>query len=210
MKNCNLLPDVLNTLMYQRGYRNLSALAKATGIPQPTLHQLMSGTTHKPRSKTLETLAEHFQVSSAALLGNTPLPLYLPHALNLPSVPILTWEDLSSWPHEAHPMARKQLLLEHPLSPSSFAIHMRGSSMEPLIPDGSLLIFDPEKPLKDKCCVIVYFNAYRDFFVKYTLIEGSCIYLKPFNPTLKDVATIRLGPEDRILAGLVEVRIKTR
>ncbi len=49
--------------------------AEVIGIPQPTLHTIIVGTTTNPRSKTLQAIADHFGTTVGWLLdGSGPLP----------------------------------------------------------------------------------------------------------------------------------------
>lgn len=42
-------------------------LQRATGVPQPTIHRILSGESNDPRTKTLQPLAEYFGVSVAEM-----------------------------------------------------------------------------------------------------------------------------------------------
>lgn len=42
-------------------------LQRATGVPQPTIHRILTGESSDPRTKTLQPLADYFQVSLADL-----------------------------------------------------------------------------------------------------------------------------------------------
>lgn len=67
MKSAHLLvKDNLEWLIKQRG-TNAHELQRATGVPQPTIHRILSGESTDPRTKTLQPLADHFGVSVADL-----------------------------------------------------------------------------------------------------------------------------------------------
>ena len=136
--------------MTKHGHLNVSDLAKATGIPQPTLYQLYTGVTEKPRKKTLNALADFFSVSMPQLLGEAALPSQLPkkikQQLDLNTAPLLNWEELHHWPHNINLHGKKEIFLEEDIcSENTFALHMPNQSMEPLFPNGCLLIFDVNK-----------------------------------------------------------------
>jgi DNA-binding Xre family transcriptional regulator len=42
-------------------------LQRATGVPQPTIHRILTGESSDPRTKTLQPLADYFQVPLADL-----------------------------------------------------------------------------------------------------------------------------------------------
>lgn len=56
----------LDWLMGQRK-TNPYELQRATGVPQPTIHRILTGESNDPRTKTLQPLADHFGVSIADL-----------------------------------------------------------------------------------------------------------------------------------------------
>ena len=64
----------LRTLMHQQGL-NETALARVTGVPQPTLHRLLNTSTHDPRDSTLRPLADYFGVTIEHLRTELPNPL---------------------------------------------------------------------------------------------------------------------------------------
>jgi transcriptional regulator with XRE-family HTH domain len=54
-------------LMQKRGIENPTRLAKASGLPQPTVKRILDGTSTDPRTDTLQQLAEFFGVNVEAL-----------------------------------------------------------------------------------------------------------------------------------------------
>lgn len=202
----------LQTLMVRHGNLSVSDLAKATMLPQPTLHQLYSGTTENPRKKTLAVLADFFSVTSNQLLGIEPLPGNLSkrikQQLNIHTTPILTFKDLFHWPDDIDFENKKEIILENNSNPSTFAIEMIGSSMEPVFPDGCLLIFDASKLPQDRDCVIIYLKASNQFSFKRLLRDGNAEYVKSINPELDDLTITKVSEDDRLIATLLEARIK--
>lgn len=61
-----LIAKNLEWLMGQRK-TNPYELQRATGVPQPTIHRILTGESSDPRTKTLQPLADHFGVSVADL-----------------------------------------------------------------------------------------------------------------------------------------------
>ncbi|AQW29109.1 helix-turn-helix transcriptional regulator [Ralstonia syzygii subsp. celebesensis] len=82
----NQLSRNLTHLMNARG-TNPTAVSKDTGVPQPTIHRILRGTSEDPRTSTLEPLADYFNVTveelrsadltqgQALATGSTPLLL---------------------------------------------------------------------------------------------------------------------------------------
>lgn len=198
--------------MLRHGNLSVSDLSKATGLPQPTLYQLYTGTTANPRKKTIEILASFFSVTIPQMAGaeylSDKLGKKIKQQLNLHTTPILGWDDLYQWPDQINFDNREELILENNASSATFAIEMTGSSMEPLFPDGCLLIFDGNKTAKDRDCVLVYLKKYNQFSFKRVLIDGNISWVKSINPDFNDIPGIRLTEDDRIIAALLEARIK--
>lgn len=61
-----------------------SKLANATGIQQPTLHRILSGSIAEPRSSTLAPIAQYFQLSVEDL-RNADLTEWLSHKVSAPT-----------------------------------------------------------------------------------------------------------------------------
>lgn len=205
------IKENLRTLMARFGNISVSDLAKSTGIPQPTLHLLYAGTTEHPRKKTLETLSSFFSVTTNQLLGQEPLPDTLPkqmlEQLDFFPTPIITWEELTHFP-DFYSGDHESVFLESNASKSTFALKMKGSSMEPVFPDGSLLIFDYNKAPKDRDCVLVYIKKIDQYLFKKILIDGNANYVKSINSELEDISTYILFHDDKIIATLIEARLK--
>lgn len=201
----------LKKLMIKHGHLSVSDLAKATGLPQPTLYQLYTGVTEKPRKKTLSTLANYFSVTVDQLLGIDPLPSQLPEnvkkQLELHTAPLLTWEDLRNWPDQINLNHKKEIFLDTHASKTTFAIHLQDSSMEPLLPNGSLLILDTTKAIQDKDCAIIFLNETNQFVFKKILIQNKRLYMQSTNPALNNTDRVLLAKEDKIFATLLEARL---
>lgn len=206
------LKDTLKKLMVREGNLSVSALAKITNIPQPTLHQLCFGTTEKPRKKTLDILASYFSISIDQLLGQEALPDKLSAQMkrdwDIEPTPILSWEDLYHWPDDIDLKNKRELILENNKSKLTFALEMIGSNMEPIFPNGCLLIFDANKVTTDKDCVLVYLKKEDQFAFKKIYYDGNAAYVKSINPEFNQLSTAKLSSQDKVIATLLEARIK--
>lgn len=63
------LSENLADLMNKHGL-NATTLARATGVPQPTIHRILRGATKDPHTDTVKPLADLFGVSIDALRSN--------------------------------------------------------------------------------------------------------------------------------------------
>ncbi|MCH9763032.1 MAG: helix-turn-helix domain-containing protein [Gammaproteobacteria bacterium] len=205
------LQENIKKLMIKHGNISVSDLAKATGLPQPTLYQLYTGVTENPRKKTLQALAHYFSVTVNQLLGKDALPAYLPEKikaqLDLNTAPLLTWDDLYRWPDHINFEHKKEIFLDKQPNKQTFAINMQGASMAPVFPDGCLLIFDGEKPIKNNDCAIILIKKTNLFVFKKISTLKHCTYAKSINPTFDSDKSTQLTEQDEIIATLLEARL---
>ena len=201
----------LEKLMQRHGNMSVSDLAKATGLPQPTLYQLYTGVTENPRKKTLTALAHYFSITVNQLLGKEAFPPHLPEKiktqLELNTAPILSWHDLHHWPDNINFNDKEEIFLNKKSNKTTFAIQMMGSSMEPIFPNGCLLIFDTKKTTKNNDCAIVFLKKTNQFFFKKILSDGQLIHAESINPAPDEIQTIQLTKQDKIIATLLEARL---
>ena len=208
------LIDNLKTLMAFHGKTNVNDLSRAINIPQPTLYRLLSGQTAQPRNSVIESLANYFGISTNQLCGYEDLPELSSSKiknnlnLNLKTCPIILWENLSDWPNIDFNGYEEVILSQTGNSGDNFAIKMKGSSMEPIFPEGCLLIFDTKKSANHHDTVIAYIQKSQSYVFKNLLIDGDNLFIKSINPELNEVPILQLTPEDRIIATLNEARIK--
>jgi transcriptional regulator with XRE-family HTH domain len=68
----NSVAEILSRLMQQQDVSEY-ALARVTGVPQPTIHRILTGESSDPRTGSLRPIATYFGVSVAQLRGDEPL-----------------------------------------------------------------------------------------------------------------------------------------
>ena len=64
----------------------------------------------------------------------------------------------------------------------AFALRVKGDSMEPLIPEGSIVIVDPEVEPVNGSIVVARFEEAQEATIKKLIIDGDERWLKPLNP----------------------------
>lgn len=204
--SCNL-----EQLMRIHGNLSVSDLARLTGIPQPTLHHILVGSTKNPRKKSLEALADFFSVSIPQLSGETPLPNAIPEAikedLHISTIPIIQWDMLKNWPiARVNNLCLKEVLLDKSVADNSFALVTQDSSMEPSFPQNAILIFDAGKHPKDRDFVIAHVRQNDTIFFNRLFVDNNENYIKQ-NIEDGNAKLIKLNNAiDRILGTLIEVR----
>lgn len=207
------LSDNLQQLMRIHGNISVSELARLTGIPQPTIHHILTGSTRNPRKKALEELSRYFSVSIDELTGQEPLPAVIPEAvkenLQISTIPVIKWESLKEWPLEiTETQETQEILIDKKIDKYSFALIMPDSSMEPLFQQNSVLIFDAGKTPRDRDFVIAYLSKEGIVAFNRLFIENNTSYLRQ----VLDDGSLKLTKldetNDRILGTLIEARIQ--
>ncbi|NSL19602.1 helix-turn-helix domain-containing protein [Tatlockia micdadei] len=207
------LSSNLKQLMRTHGNLSVSELARLTNIPQPTIHHMLYGSTKNPRKKTLEALSNYFSVSIEQLIGEEELPQVIPENikedLQLRTIPIIEWDTLKHWPNDKDKIKySKEILLEKRIAPDSFAVIVKNSSMEPLFPLNTLLIFDVGKVPQDRDFVIAYIEENNNILFNRLFTENNELYLKQ-NLEDGNFKLIKLRKTiDKIIGVLIEARIQ--
>ena len=204
------LSETLHHLMRLHENLSISDLAKQTGIPQPTLHHILSGATKNPRKKSLEILAQFFSVAVNQLLGEEPLPTILPELvkenLKISMLPIMDIAMLQAWPHLSE-NSLPQIIIQQRVGKDSFALRYTESLGESYFPPESLLIFNSESPLAHKNFVLVRKEREKKITVQRLFEEEGQFYLKESRPN-GNFELIRLDDKiDTVLGTLIEVRV---
>lgn len=65
---------------------------------------------------------------------------------------------------------------------TAFALRVKGDSMEPKVPDGAVIVVDPERQPANGSLVVVRLDDDAEATFKKLLIEGGRRYLAPINP----------------------------
>jgi SOS-response transcriptional repressor LexA len=148
-----------------------------TGIPQPTIHRLISQTTPDPRLSTVCAIAKFFNVSLDYLTNEVSTFIQNTATFHIPVLTLDCAHQFDTMPIEKH------ILVTDCPHARCFAIESTNSMIHK-IALGSLLIVDPEKkPLDGDMVVVRYFaentNAIREFSK-----DGTYARLIPLSPAL--------------------------
>jgi SOS-response transcriptional repressor LexA len=205
--------DNLRYLLKLHDELTISELARQTQIPQPTLHHLLNGTTKRPRRRVLERLATFFSISIPQLTGLIPLNQSITdsikRSLKLSTIPIINWGMVANWPEvDKTSKDLTQIILDRQVGADSFALVAKDSSMEPLFPENSILIFDPTKTPKDRDFIVVWILEKNKVLFNRLYMENQELFIKQ-DKASDNMNLIKLRPDiDRIIGTLIEVRLK--
>lgn len=206
------LSETLKRILFHKDMRT-SDLARAAGIPKPTAQRIVAGNCANPHLSSLTPIAEYFGITLDQLRGLTPID-WLSGAEQLKEfgvnqVPLLDWQDIKEGISEkviqSHSKAKK-ILTESLVSTEAFALKLKDSSMDPIFPTTSLVIFDPQRNYQDRHYVLVKLQQYDEPLFRQLIIDAADLFVKPLHPDLKHFRMHMLGQDDIILGVLVEAR----
>lgn len=204
-----------------------SALERLTGVPQPTIHRILSGESSDPRTKTLKPLADFFEVSVADLrdkdlsaegvveqkfdvnvlkshLGARPIAV-------ISAVQAGRMREMAA-PYEPGDGYAVEFTDDN-LSRWAFALEIEGESMLPEFRPGDRVIIDPDLSPNPGDFVVAKNGKEEGTFKKYrprgVAEDGSEIFeLVPLN---EDYATVRSDQTQlRVIGVMTEHRKRYR
>lgn len=197
---------ILRRLLFEHNIR-VTDLAREVDLPQPTIHRFVTGKSTRPYKSSLKPIADYFSISIPQLLGEEPLENQkdVQHSKHTnKNVPIIPWEQLSE--SSLHSLSNVETILVANVSDYCFASKIQDSSMDPIFPCGTTLIFDKQKEPKDRAYILVKLHDSELCAFRQVIIDGSNYYLKPLNPDLSKFSMRLLDDKDKLLGVLIEAR----
>ncbi len=101
-------------------------------------------------------------------------------------VPLISWVAAGSWREVADPYPPGQGEALVPatcrVGRNAFALRVQGDSMEPVFPNGSIIIVDPNAEPRHGSYVVVRLDEAEQATFKQLVVDGGMRYLKPLNP----------------------------
>lgn len=198
-------------------------LARRSGVPQPTIHRILSGTSVSPRQENVERIAKVLGVSTEWLWkgeGSNP-PATGPQANVEPGpkvrgfVPLISWVQAGAWCEMQEPLELEDAEAWLPCAVShssgTFALRVRGLSMfnpheRRSFREGDIIFVDPAKDYENGSLVIVKLASSKEATFKQIVLEGDRHFLKPLNPSWPD-PIIEL-PNDAAICGVVVSKVE--
>ncbi len=100
------------------------------------------------------------------------------------TVPLISWVQAGHWQDvidNLHPGEGERIHTTYRVRMHTYALRVRGDSMEPKFPEGAILIVEPDENPEPGAYVIVRHNGGEATF-KQLMLDGDTRYLKPLNP----------------------------
>ncbi|CAM4137776.1 LexA family transcriptional regulator [Vreelandella rituensis] len=215
MKYSPSIAKTLRRLMdrYDEGHGiSENALSRATyevlgeerGVPQPTIHRILTGISKDPKSLTVQRLAEFFGVSEAQLRGHEALPTRFgvadgktrysvasyPASNSLDAaLPVLTWEQAGRLDYMLEEIRKGAIKVPFETirraGPQSFTLVVQGDAMHgsgrPSFPEGTRITVDPSLDAGHGAFVVATAKGYSSPIFRRLEIEGGVRRLVPLN-----------------------------
>lgn len=199
------LSNKLRELLFERNITP-TELAKNAGLPIPTVHRMVTGKTQHPNEKALEAVSQFFGISVVELVhAENNAEIKIPVNSDFKKIPVLSWEQLT--PTIENRVSESDIVVKY-VSGKAFALIMQDYSMKPFVEKGSLLIFDPELQPDDRSYCLVKLADPDVYVLRQVLIDLDKIFIKSLNKELERKTIRLLSGEDKVIARLVEIRVK--
>ncbi|MBA1322936.1 LexA family protein [Pseudomonas plecoglossicida] len=198
-------------------------LSRRSGVPQPTVHRILSGTSLSPRQENVEKIARVLGVTADWLWKGEGTPKVAtgvrsnvePGPQVRGFVPLISWVQAGAWceMQESLEIQDVESWLPCAVSHSSgtFALRVRGLSMfnpheRRSFREGDIIFVDPERDYENGSLVIAKLVDSKEATFKQLVIEGERHFLKPLNPSWPD-PIIEL-PTDALICGVVISKVE--
>jgi len=196
---------------------NASELARRTGVAQPIIHRLSTGQNTNPKLATIKPISEYFMVTVSQLIGEEALPsdksfyrISSEHR-GWSRVPLITWQDATDWPGNLtrYQEAEDSVFVstDAHVSKIAYGLKVKGCAMEPIFPEGTTIIVEPNREARDRDFAVVHLRGEKEARLKQVLIDGSDFYLKSLNPDLEEVKVNQLQTGDRFLGVMAQAKV---
>lgn len=201
-------------------------LGEERGVPQPTIHRILTGTSKDPKSLTVQRLAEFFGVTEAQLRGYETLPTQPGVADSKPrymvappptsnslatGLPILTWEQAGRLDCVLAEIRRDAIEVPFETArragPQAFTLVVQGDAMHgsgrPSFPEGTRITVDPSLDAGHGAFVVAKAKGYSSPIFRRLEIEGGVRRLVPLNDR-PGYEIITMASCDHIIGKVVE------
>ena len=203
------LHEVLAKLMQEVGI-NEAKLARKVGIPQPTLHRILSGATQSPRGVSLAPIANFFSVTINQLMGIDELSevriagTHNSRIYGWTPIPIISWQTAAVWNKFKKKLQQSNwkewTSTDLSVSDAAFAVLVQTDAMSPTFNQGTILVVDPFFQAKNRDYVIVSLVGNNNAIFRQLLIDGDAKYLKSINDHFR---TLQMDNKEHLVIGTV-------
>lgn len=179
--------DNLLMLIINRFGGNQTAFAEAVDIKPPQVNRWISRTTRDARNigeRSARSIEQKLALPAGWMDQNHSDEPNTASGEIRGTVPLISWVQAGHWQHvidELQPGEGERIETTYRARAHSYALRVRGDSMEPRFPEGAILIVEPEEEPCPGKFVIIRQNGDEATF-KQLVSDGGRFYLKPLNP----------------------------
>lgn len=200
----SLLNTRLEKALTKKGW-NLKTLSELSGVSLGSVHKMATDPDSNPTMTSLESVARALSVSIAYLIGENVDPF------QICNVPLLNWQDITLDFCDFSEMNKNQeishIAVTGEKSENLFALKVEDRSMEPVFPEKSVLVFNPEKEPYDGSYVLLWLESLKKSMFKELLIDEPDYFVRSINPNFSENLK-KLDKKDKIIATLVQTQLK--
>lgn len=205
---------VMRAMASSKSLKTQTALAKKAGVAQSTVGRILRGEVN-PQSGNLERIAKAFCMSLAMLAEMGQEGAYVEEPIDeLKSagrsarVALISWVQAGSLAAASDDYLRgeREEWMPRPKHSSgrTFALRVRGESMEPDYQHDDIIFVDPDVAPEHGKDVVVRLDDRGEVVFKRLVVEGKLEYLKPANPSWPDkIVEISAYPHARIIGVVI-------
>lgn len=178
----NTVSENLAYLLAKNGM-NATLLAGRTGVPQPTIHRILTGESADPRTSTLAPLADYFGVSVAWLRtpeGTIGAPTATRAATVQPdafTTPVRAHVKVDAEGYVTSRAASQAVLSHHIADDGAYAVMVESDTLRPRIKAGEYIILAPARWAEPGDDVLVLFHDGRALIRELLYVRDSVAHL---------------------------------
>ena len=212
-----MIDQVLKNLMFKRNLKT-AEVARLSGIPQTTLHHLVSGTSSHPRQDTINALLSFFKISEAQLFGHKSIQEIseekpLGETLKgWKEIPFYSWDDVVNFAKSGKLTIQNGMgttFTTADVDDKSFVVQLTDQSMYPQFPEKTEVIVNTIKKPSDRDMVVVYIKKHDKAYFRMIIFNGANQFIRPLHEDLLPIGIEQLHPNEDVIVGIfVEARIK--
>jgi repressor LexA len=189
MSNPQQLKEIMSkNIKAQLNKRRMSQtdLAKDLNLPEMTVSNWIKAKTY-PRVDKIQLMADYFGILRSDLTEDKPVNLYSvkPETIRVPILgkiacgdPIFVEENFSGYRNESPDAVP---------SGNIYYLEAEGHSMEPTIPNGSLVMIREQQEVENGEIAAVLINGDTEATLKRVKKQGNVVFLMPDNPTYEPI-----------------------
>lgn len=186
-------------------------LAAAAGLSNAAISELERDITEKPKMDTLLRVCRALGKDITYFTGQNDVNTEVISSTQFRKAPLISWVQAG----------QKQAIVDAyqpgvadeweeytvPASRNVFALRVRGASMTPDFPEGTVIIVDPELQAQNGDYVVVRFENSDEATFKQLIVDGPMKLLKPLNSAFP---VIQVTEDARLCGVVIEASLKRK